>query len=86
MYSNNILNFEESTTILNACTKKSWDLLNAPCIYIYIYILLEPNHQIILCHIQDTFVSYSGDSLGESYPAAELQSVYSTAPADGADR
>ena len=32
MYSNNIVNFQESTTILNACTKKSGNLLNAPCI------------------------------------------------------
>ena len=30
MYSNNILNFQESTTILNVGTKKSGDLLNAP--------------------------------------------------------
>ena len=30
MYSNNILNFQESTTILKACTKKSGILLNAP--------------------------------------------------------
>ena len=30
MYSNNMLNFQESTTILNACTKKSGNLLNAP--------------------------------------------------------
>ena len=30
MYSNNILNFQESATILNACTKKSGNLLNAP--------------------------------------------------------
>ena len=29
MYSNNILNFQESTTILNACTKKSGNLLKA---------------------------------------------------------
>ena len=36
MYSNNILNFQESMTILNVCTKKSGNLLNAPCIYIYI--------------------------------------------------
>ena len=28
MYSNKILNFQESTTILNACTKKSGNLLN----------------------------------------------------------
>ena len=32
MYSNNILNFQESMRILNACTKKSGNLLNAPCI------------------------------------------------------
>ena len=30
MYSNNIMNFQESTTILNACTKKSGNLLIAP--------------------------------------------------------
>ncbi len=30
MYSNNILYFQESTTILNACTKKSGNLLKAP--------------------------------------------------------
>ena len=30
MYSNNIPNFQESTTILNACTKKSVNLLKAP--------------------------------------------------------
>ena len=30
LYSNSILNFQEFTTILNACTKKSGNLLNAP--------------------------------------------------------
>ena len=30
MYSNNIVNFQESTTILNDCTKKSGNLLNSP--------------------------------------------------------
>ena len=30
MYSNNILNFQESTTILNVCAKKSGNLLKAP--------------------------------------------------------
>ena len=30
MYSNNILNFQDSTTILNACTKKSENLLKTP--------------------------------------------------------
>ena len=38
MYSNNILYFQESTTIFIACTKKSGNLLNAPRVYIYIYI------------------------------------------------
>ncbi len=38
IYSNNIVNFQESKTILNACTKKSGNLLNVPRIYIYIYI------------------------------------------------
>ena len=32
MYSNNILNFQESTIFLNPCTKKSGNLLNAPSI------------------------------------------------------
>ena len=33
MFSNNILNFQKSTTILNACTKKSGNLLNSPRIW-----------------------------------------------------
>ena len=32
-YSNSIVNFPEPTTILNACTKKSGNLLKAPCTY-----------------------------------------------------
>ena len=32
----------------------------------------------------DCLVSYAGHSLGGSYPSAEVQSVYSTAPADWA--
>ena len=32
----------------------------------------------------DCLVSYPGHSLGGSYPSAEKQSVYSTAPADWA--
>ena len=30
IYSNKILNFQESTTILNACTKKVWKLIECP--------------------------------------------------------
>ena len=40
MYSNNILNCQESTIIWNACTKKSGNLLNAPRIYIVVYIYI----------------------------------------------
>ena len=51
MYSNNILNFQVSTIILNACTKKVWKLIEYTtymqsymhtfiymCVYMYIYI------------------------------------------------
>ena len=38
--SNNIVNFQESTTIVNGCTKKSGIILNTPYIYIYIYIYI----------------------------------------------
>ena len=34
----------------------------------------------------DCLVSYPGHLLGVSYPSAEVQSVYSTAPADWASR
>ena len=34
IYSNKILNSQESTTILNGCTKKSGNLLKAPRIYV----------------------------------------------------
>ena len=39
--------------------------------------LLEPQLQIVWCRIQDT-------RWGESYPFEEVQSMCSTAPADGA--
>ena len=39
---------------------------------------LEPHHQIVQCHIQDT------RQVGGAYPSAEVLSVYSTAPADWA--
>ena len=47
MYSNNILNFQESMTIFNACTKKVWKLIECTThthththIYIYITVLV----------------------------------------------
>ena len=41
MYSNNILNFQDSTTILNACTKKSLETSWIHHVYIYIYIYIH---------------------------------------------
>ena len=46
MHSNNILNFQESMTIFNACTEKFGNLLKGPRIYIYIYIYTEVNQEI----------------------------------------
>ena len=54
MYSNNLLNFQESTTILNACIKKSENLLKAPrilySIYMYKKDLALINQQLLICH------------------------------------
>ena len=53
MYSNNIVNFQESTPILNTCTKKKkfGNLLSAPCVYIYIYIYLYTRGTYIYIYI-----------------------------------
>ena len=49
MYSNNILNFQESTTILNAHTKKSGNLSYSPRVYIYIYIYISVCVWVCVC-------------------------------------
>ena len=43
MYSNNIVNFQESTTILNVWTKKSGNLLNSP------HTIRQPDQILIYC-------------------------------------
>ena len=49
MYSNNIVNFQESTTILNACTKKVWKLIECTTYtYIYIYIYIDISSRIYI--------------------------------------
>ena len=54
MYSNNILNFQESTTILNACTKKYGNLLNTPRNYKqYTYTSYE--YPLIYVQTNDTY-------------------------------
>ena len=56
MYSNNILNFQESTTILNTCTKKVWKLIEYTT-------YLHFNHFIALkdsiCHGNSKYQMYS---------------------------
>ena len=47
MYSNNIVNFQESTTILNACTKKSGNLLKASRIYVCACVCVCVSLQVI---------------------------------------
>ena len=56
MYSNKILNFQESMAILNACTKKSGNLLKTPYIYIYIYI--QPKFYNFLYNVQSVVIQY----------------------------
>ena len=41
MYSNNILNFQESTLILNGCTKKVWKLIEGTTYLIDLFVNSE---------------------------------------------
>ena len=55
MYSNNIVNFQESRVILNANTKKFWKLMHlVSCIYtcehVYVYISLSNIYIYIYTH------------------------------------
>ena len=49
MYSNNIVNVQESMTTLNACTKRVWKPIECPT-YIYIYIYIS-KHIYIHIHV-----------------------------------
>ena len=66
----NILNFQKSTTILNACTKKSGNLLNAPYIYIYIYIYIYMIKHACNFTYVDSFLSCRRGTIG-NYRNAE---------------
>ena len=48
MYSNNILNFQESTTILYTCTKKVWKLIECSTYINFIHILFMMMMMIIM--------------------------------------
>ena len=52
MYSNKIMNFQESTTILNACTKKIWKLIdNNNIIIAIVFIRLNGFNYCYLAYI-----------------------------------
>ena len=56
MYSNNIVNFQESTTILNACPKEVWKLIECT-----MYFVASRNHSVSLNKIFD-FISFKWKS------------------------
>ena len=58
MYSNNIVNFQEFTTILNACTKKSGNLLKAPHTFLYRILSLYPDC-IFLLFVLDSLILFN---------------------------
>ena len=59
MYSNKILNFQESRTILNACTKKYGNLLNAPHSLVKNDLLTyEKNCWMIYCCYGSVIISF----------------------------
>ena len=79
MYSNKILNVQESTTILDACTKKSTNLLKAPqnnmiyyiCPILFYFILRFTNkfHTLNIVIIQQRFYMLSpGQNIWNHYP------------------
>ena len=47
-----------------------------------VVLCIPQSSSIIVASSSDGLVLYPGHSLGESYPSAEIQSVYSAAPAD----
>ena len=57
MYSNNIVNFQESTTILNACTKRFWKLIECTTyishcwsiIYTFLILIINIHLYIYIC-------------------------------------
>ena len=67
-YSNNIVNFQESTTILNTCTKKCLETywMHHVYIYIYIYIYNKKQEKIIKIIKQIFLLMYKEKYLKET--------------------
>ena len=70
MYNNNILNFQASTTILNACTKKSGNLLSHHVTFLkaliglhtvkWFHVLLCNTNNLIVCLHKVKLIGYYG--------------------------
>ena len=73
MYSNNILNYQESMTILNACPKKVWKLIEFTT-YIYIY---HHHHVMPLARISLTLSRHFSPSFIASGRSSRLHPVSS---------
>ena len=66
MYSNNIVNFQESTTILNACTKTSGNLLNAQrMIYVSVSVIIpiQKKKALLFDSLSNIYILLSTDRL-----------------------
>ena len=66
MYGNNIVNFEESTTILNACTKIVWKLIEGTTYFrlFQLTILMQQTRFFLLKSMQQGQISIlNGGSL-----------------------
>ena len=72
MYSNNKLNFQESTPILNACTKKSGNLLNA------LHKLIWNMWYIIVYYIRDVGIIIMEVKVKNKYPVQISENILIT--------
>ena len=68
MYNNNILNLQESATILNTCTKKSGNLLNVLCKSLAVGVTSE-----VGLLLTDVFQCYLSASVSVSISVSETR-------------
>ena len=73
MYSNNILNFQESTIISNACTKKVWKLIECNlyiymcvCVCVCVFVCVCAYLHIYLCVCVCVYVKISGKRINRN--------------------
>ena len=67
MYSNNIVNFQVSTTILNACTKKKgWKLIEFTK-YLTLIILFNITHSLAHIKLFQVLIYIGNNSIEQSF-------------------